>query len=217
MEIKNTNTNSYEESSNEDLVNFVVKQMRFNQDKHSIIEKLVEMGLAEQEASQLVEEIGEQFTTALDKEELTASTLWTAFFGGVVASVLGGIIWGLIVITTNYEIGFVALGIGALSGYGVLYLARGKKGTALQILAAISSIFGILIGKYIAFHHFFTEMIALDYGIEVASNISIYSIETVTYFIEELSYLVGGFDILWILLAVATAWKIPQGIGRRPR
>lgn len=217
MEIKNADTNSYEECSNEDLVSFVVEQMKINQDKHSIIEKLVEMGVVEQEARQLVEEIEEQATAIVDKEELTVGSLLTAFLGGMVAAVLGGIIWGLIVITTNYEIGFVALGIGALSGYGVLYLARGKKGFALQILAAISSIFGIITGKYIAFHHFFTEMVALEYGEEVASTISIFSIDTITFFTEELSYIVSGFDLLWILLAVATAWKIPQGLGIKPR
>lgn len=217
MEIKNADTNSYEECSNEDLVSFVVEQMKINQDKHSIIEKLVEMGVVEQEARQLVEEIEEQATVIVDKEELTVGSLLTAFLGGMVAAVLGGIIWGLIVITTNYEIGFVALGIGALSGYGVLYLARGKKGFALQILAAISSIFGIITGKYIAFHHFFTEMVALEYGEEVASTISIFSIDTITLFTEELSYIVSGFDLLWILLAVATAWKIPQGLGIKPR
>lgn len=217
MEIKNADTNSYEECSNEDLVSFVVEQMKINQDKHSIIEKLVEMGVVEQEARQLVEEIEEQATAIVDKEELTVGSLLTAFLGGMVAAVLGGIIWGLIVITTNYEIGFVALGIGALSGYGVLYLARGKKGFALQILAAISSIFGIITGKYIAFHHFFTEMVALEYGEEVASTISIFSIDTITLFTEELSYIVSGFDLLWILLAVATAWKIPQGLGIKPR
>lgn len=217
MEIKNADTNSYEECSNEDLVSFVVEQMKINQDKHSIIEKLVEMGVVEQEARQLVEEIEEHATAIVDKEELTVGSLLTAFLGGMVAAVLGGIIWGLIVITTNYEIGFVALGIGALSGYGVLYLARGKKGFALQILAAISSIFGIITGKYIAFHHFFTEMVALEYGEEVASTISIFSIDTITLFTEELSYIVSGFDLLWILLAVATAWKIPQGLGIKPR
>lgn len=217
MEIKNADTNSYEECSNEDLVSFVVEQMKINQDKHSIIEKLVEMGVVEQEARQLVEEIEEQATAIVDKEELTVGSLLTAFLGGMVAAVLGGIIWGLIVITTNYEIGFVALGIGALSGYGVLYLARGKKGFALQILAAISSIFGIITEKYIAFHHFFTEMVALEYGEEVASTISIFSIDTITLFTEELSYIVSGFDLLWILLAVATAWKIPQGLGIKPR
>lgn len=217
MEIKNADTNSYEECSNEDLVSFVVEQMKINQDKHSIIEKLVEMGVVEQEARQLVEEIEEQATAIVDKEELTVGSLLTAFLGGMVAAVLGGIIWGLIVITTNYEIGFVALGIGALSGYGVLYLARGKKGFALQILAAISSIFGIITGKYIAFHHFFTEMVALEYVEEVASTISIFSIDTITLFTEELSYIVSGFDLLWILLAVATAWKIPQGLGIKPR
>lgn len=53
--------------------------------------------------------------------------------------------------------------------------------------------------------------------LKVASTISIFSIDTITLFTEELSYIVSGFDLLWILLAVATAWKIPQGLGIKPR
>ena len=41
--------------------------------------------------------------------------------GGVLAASVGGVLWGLIVKWTEYEIGYMAVGLGLLCGFGVLY------------------------------------------------------------------------------------------------
>jgi hypothetical protein len=37
--------------------------------------------------------------------------------------------------------------------------------------------------------------------------------EVIYDFIEDIGSMVSGFDILWIILAVITAWRIPKGLG----
>lgn len=63
---------------------------------------------------------------------------------------MGGLVWGFILILTDYEVGFVAWGIGFLAGFLVVRFAGGRKGAPLQAIAIVSSLVGIMLGKYIA-------------------------------------------------------------------
>ncbi len=69
---------------------------------------------------------------------------------GLVAAVVGGVVWGLIVKWTDYEVGFVAWGIGFLVGLAVVTAAR-TRGLVLQVVAVLCALLGILIGKYLSF------------------------------------------------------------------
>lgn len=152
----------------------------------------------------------EQATAVVEEEPITPGGALIALAGGLAAAILGGIIWGLIVISSEYELGIVAWGIGLLSGYGVLIMAKGKKGRVLPVTAVASSILGIIIGKYIAYQHFMSEAVAIEYGEEAAMGLSLFSMDTILFFAEDISYIVSAFDLLWVLLAVVTAWKIAQ-------
>jgi hypothetical protein len=102
-----------------------------------------------------------------------------------------------------------------LCGTVVVLFSRGKRGRPLQIIAVLSSVLGILIGKYVAFSHYLKEAIGNEYGQDAASEITIFSSKAVEFFGENLRSLVGGFDILWIVFAVLTAWRIPKGFGNK--
>jgi signal peptidase I len=111
---------------------------------------------------------------------------------GLVAAVAGGLAWGLLVEWTGYEVGIAAWGVGALVGYAILAAAEGRKASELQVAAVMLALLGVLLGKYLAFA-FVNDLGAL-------------SGDTVTFFRESLSQLFGLFDVVWIGLAVATAW-----------
>jgi hypothetical protein len=158
----------------------------------------------------------EKLNQELAAQKAEGPDIMTGLLGGVVAAIIAGIVWGLLVIATNYEIGYVAIGVGALTGYGV-YLASGKKrGFSLQILASATSILGILVGKYIAFYHFFKQGVdeeAASRGFnaaEVLSTYRIFSFKMIGLFFKNISGWVNGYDILWVVLAVAAAYKIPK-------
>jgi hypothetical protein len=71
-----------------------------------------------------------------------------AMFGGAVGCVIGAAIWTAVTYYTNYEIGWVAWGVGVLAGIGV-FVGSGRRGDfALGVLAVLLALAGILAGKY---------------------------------------------------------------------
>ena len=78
-------------------------------------------------------------------------TLLKAVVAGLGAAVAGGIVWGLIVKWSEYEVGFVAWGIGFLAGIAVLTATGGRRGVPLQAIAIVSALVGIVIGKYLSY------------------------------------------------------------------
>jgi len=64
---------------------------------------------------------------------------------GVVAAVVGAIVWAVITVTTKYQIGLVAVAIGAFVGFAVRTANGGK---AFGILGAFLALFGCVLGNY---------------------------------------------------------------------
>lgn len=77
-------------------------------------------------------------------------------FGGFFGAVLGGVLWAKYIQWTGHTAGFVAIGIGLLTGAGMLLtssrsLSQDTKTTwrLVGAGAAVFAIFGIFIGKYL--------------------------------------------------------------------
>ena len=77
-------------------------------------------------------------------------------FGGFFGAVLGGVLWAKYSQWTGHTAGFIAIGIGVLTGAGMLLtssrsLSQEAKTTwrLVGIGAAVFAIFGIFIGKYL--------------------------------------------------------------------
>ena len=133
-----------------------------------------------------------------------SSSLLPAIAAGLVAALVGGIVWGLIVKISDYEVGFVAWGIGFIAGTAVVFATRGGKGPRLQVIAVVSALLGILLGKYLSFAF-------APGGCErSAISIGLLSGDMFTLFRENLDVVFGLFDLLWVGFAVFTAWRIPQ-------
>lgn len=139
-------------------------------------------------------------------EPLAAGDLVRAAIGGLAGGILGGVIWGLIVGATDIELGIAAIGVGVLAGFGVALLCRDRHGTSLQVIAAIGAVIGILFGKYFAF----VQVLNDEFG---EGAVALFSRRTFEAFTRLFGELVSGFDLLWIVFAVYTAWRIPQGQG----
>lgn len=123
--------------------------------------------------------------------------------GALLAAIVGGGIWALIIVLTNYEIGIIALGIGALVGYTVVYLAKHQTTQIHQVLAVIGSLLGIVLGKYFTFSYTINDDLA-----------HIFDSETITFFQENFKEFFGGTDIIFVALAVITAWRMPARMNR---
>ena len=148
----------------------------------------------------------EQIAVPTPPEPLSAGDMAIAAIGGLVGAIVGGLIWGFLVAATDTELGIVAIGIGVLAGFGVVLGARRKHGTPLQVIAGVSAIVGIFFGKYFGF----VQIVNRELG---AGTASVFDGRTFSAFMEILGDLFSGFDVLWIVFAVYTAWRIPQGVG----
>lgn len=80
----------------------------------------------------------------------------TAPFGGLLGAVIGGVLWAKYIQWTGRTAGFVAIGIGVLTGVGIL-LTSSRSLTqdaetmwrVVSAAAALFAILGIFIGKYL--------------------------------------------------------------------
>ncbi|MGZ9585918.1 hypothetical protein [Paenibacillus marinisediminis] len=124
--------------------------------------------------------------------------------GALLAAVIGGAVWALIAVLTDYEIGFVAWGIGGLAGYSVYYLAKKNVNAVHQVMAVIASLIGILLGKYFILGYYYNEDIS-----------GIFNSEVLTIFQENITEFFGGKDIIFVVLAVVTAWQLPGSLAKK--
>jgi hypothetical protein len=124
---------------------------------------------------------------------------------GLVAALVGGIVWGLIVKWTQYELGFVAWGIGFVVGTAVVYGARNLRGIPFQLTAVLFALLGIALGKYLGF-----VWVGQDELEAVGIDLPVFSKDTFDLFWDARKDVWGWWDLLWVGLAVVTAFRIPQ-------
>jgi hypothetical protein len=204
-------TGAPRDPNNEDVA-FVAEEMRAGKDQETISSMLETRGLDRSQARTLVDTVYPQIGRVAEAERYTPSALGPGIAGGLLAALVGGFLWGLIVIVTDYEIGVAAWGIGFLAGFAVVRFAGGAKGTPLQVVAVLSSLLGIVIGKYISFAYFFKQAVADRFDVDI----SYFDSDIFASFRENLGDVFGGFDLVWAVLAVVTAWRLTGSSGFMP-
>lgn len=75
-----------------------------------------------------------------------------ALIGAAVGGLVGAAIWAAVAFYTNFEIGWIAWGIGVLAGFGAMAGAKGEGDLATGGLAAIAALAGVGLGKFGAIH-----------------------------------------------------------------
>ena len=75
-----------------------------------------------------------------------------ALIGAAVGGLVGAAIWAAIAYYANFEIGWIAWGIGVLAGFGAAVGAKGEGDIATGGIAAVAAIAGIGLGKFGAIH-----------------------------------------------------------------
>jgi hypothetical protein len=192
------------------LATFIHEQLNSGADRETIKIRLMASGVPEEVATDLLDEIYKQSPQLLEAEQSTEGYLLPAMIGGGLAAVVGGLIWGMIAIGTGYEIGWIAWGVGLVAGWGVLIAARGRTGPPIQLVAVASAVLGIAIGKYFTFYEALKEYTRAEFGPEAVAQMSLLAPGVVQAFRENIGAMLSGFDAIWIILAVGTAWGIPR-------
>ncbi|HBC86325.1 MAG TPA: hypothetical protein DCZ94_05150 [Lentisphaeria bacterium] len=74
------------------------------------------------------------------------------------AALLSGLVWAGIAIYMNLEIGWIAIGVGALTGFAATIFTD-ERSARLALAAALLAVVGLLTGKLITANYFFKEFI----------------------------------------------------------
>ena len=197
-----------------ELEALIADRLNSGKQKMEVVDELVKSGMTHGESMQIVDQIYFELKKTAREEEFSNDVLLPALLGGLIAAGLSGAVWAAIAVWTGYEIGYVAWGVGLLCGLGVVMMSQGKRGLPLQIIAVVTSVLGIVIGKYGMFQHFFQEsLVGMENGAALAAEYTLFSGKMMQVFAASLPSMAGGFDLLWVGLAVFTAWGIPKASG----
>jgi hypothetical protein len=117
----------------------------------------------------------------------------------LVAALVGGIAWALVVEVTEYEIGFAAVGIGLLAGFAAALAMRGPAGELLPFVVAALAAVGVLFGKLLSLY-FLARAVAASFDVaEGPLSLTVHNLDLPGFW--------SLFDVLWLFLAMMAAFR----------
>jgi len=122
--------------------------------------------------------------------------IFFALIGGLSSAIAGAVVWAAITVVTNYQIGYMAVGVGLLVGFGVRFFGAGVD-TTYSVIGAVFALLGCALGNLLSQIHFIAVAESLSY-FDVISLLSPSLISTL--FAETFS----PMDVLFYGLA---AWE----------
>jgi hypothetical protein len=134
---------------------------------------------------------------SMPMETAPLSSHLPAAVGGLIGALIGAAVFAIIGVATDHEIGYVAVLVGFLAGRGVHLGARGAFAPSLQMLAAGLAIFGLVAAKFFMMAYIIVDKLG-------TSAVSGRLFEAFGRFFGDM---VGPFDVLWVGLAVAAAFR----------
>jgi hypothetical protein len=132
---------------------------------------------------------------------------------GVAAAIASGVMWAWLARDSDDRSMLLLLGIGWVTGWAVSRAALGARGRAVQAVALVSGLAGVLVGRYVLW-----AMVLADLGgaPAAASTVSVvFDPRTLSAFIDAFGDLFGVWDVVFSGLAVLIAWSMPNGIRLR--
>lgn len=148
---------------------------------------------------------GEQIVRELEAQNVAPN--WpVAIAAGVAGALIGAAVWAGIAVYTGFEVGYVAVLVGFLAGFGVKLGAGQARGPALQVAAAGIAVAGLVAAKYL------TMVLAINKLLKEQGEATWgwFDSRFTENFGSFLGEAVGGFDILWVILAVLAAHRVPK-------
>lgn len=128
----------------------------FNLDEN-VREVVTEEALAE-ENHKIIANISEKHLEKFRKEQ----NFQMALFSGILVGLIGAILWGMITVSTGYQIGYMAIAIGAGVGFTMRYFGKGVD-QIFGISGAIIAVLSCALGNVLSIVGFAAEYENLSY------------------------------------------------------
>jgi hypothetical protein len=137
--------------------------------------------------------------------------LFMGLVGGVIAMLVSAIIWGALTYFTEYQIGWMAIGVGFLVGLVIRLLGRGKS-MSFGISGAVLALAGCLLGNLI----FYSGVIARE---EAASFLNVFFslLVSPSAAMEVFRIAFDFMDILFYALAAYVGFSTAMEIKRNKK
>src|ERR1041385_8332079 len=137
---------------------------------------------------------------ALRTELVKQQDILYGIIGGLAAAVVAALLWALITVSTKYQIGYMAIGVGLIVGVGVRIFGAGVD-KYFGVVAAVLALFGCALGNVLSQLAFAADQQSMGYW------------EALGYMNVDLiiALLTDGFnpmDVLFYGLAVSAAYRI---------
>jgi len=134
-------------------------------------------------------------------EPVPRSNLALAIVAGIAAAVIAGILWAVITVTTEFQIGFMAIGVGLLVGFAVR-LGNGV-GMVYGMLGAILALVGCLLGNFFSMIGF----VAKAQNMSVVSAASAIDLSRVP---QIMAAAFNPMDLVFYAIAVYEGYRFSQ-------
>ena len=138
------------------------------------------------------------------------SNLILGLVGGVLAMLVSAVIWGLITYFTEYQISWMAIGVGFFVGIAIQKLGKGKS-PIYGISGAVLSLLGCLLGNYL----FYNGILAREWEAPYFSVLLAISLDPATV-IELFTMAFDIMDLLFYGVAAYIGFRAAMGtMGKR--
>ena len=132
--------------------------------------------------------------------------LFMGLIAGVIAMLVGAVAWGAITFFTDYQIGWMSIGVGFLVGIALRFFGRGKTIT-FGISGAVLALLGCLLGNLI----FYAGAIAQQEGVSFVEVFFVLLL-TPAAAIEVFTFAFDFMDILFYALAAYAGFSTAMDI-----
>ena len=137
--------------------------------------------------------------------------LFMGLVGGVIAMLASAIVWGAITYFTEYQIGWMAIGVGFLVGFAIRFFGRGKTIT-FGISGAVLALIGCVLGNLL----FYSGIIAREEGVSFL-EIFFFLLLSPAAAIEVFTIAFEFMDILFYALAAYAGFSAAMDIKRNKK
>lgn len=137
--------------------------------------------------------------------------LLLGLLGGGFAMLVGAIVWGAITYFTEYQIGWLAIGVGFLVGIAIKFFGRGKS-MLFGISGAILALIGCLLGNLI----FYSGIIAREEGASFL-NVFFFLLVNPAAIIEVFTIAFDFMDLIFYALAAYAGFSTAMDLKRARR